>query len=140
MPDALYALRMNPGTEETYRAFGEAARRAREVFAASRRRFGISRHASWMAWIDGEPWSLVVITSDDWTATSQQSLESDDAFDVRWRAMAREIWGEQMWDGMLRIETLLDLVYVATGTRIVFGSPDLERLREVLGQATPAAV
>ena len=32
----------------------------------------------------------------------------------------------------------LDLVYVATGTRIVFGSPDLERLKEVLGVAVAA--
>ena len=115
MPDALYALRMAPGTEDTYRAFGEAARRDREVFAASRRRFGISRHASWMAWVDGEPWSLVVITSEDLAATSQRSLESDEAFDVRWRSMAREIWGEQMWDGMLRIDTLLDLGAEADG-------------------------
>ena len=29
----------------------------------------------------------------------------------------------------------LDLVYVATGTRIVFGAPDIERLRAVLGQS-----
>ena len=29
----------------------------------------------------------------------------------------------------------LDLVYVATGTRVVFGSPDLEGLRAVLNQA-----
>jgi hypothetical protein len=31
----------------------------------------------------------------------------------------------------------LDLVYVATGTRIVFGSPDLARLRAVLGLEAP---
>ena len=29
----------------------------------------------------------------------------------------------------------LDLVYVATGTRIVFGSPDIEALRQALGIA-----
>jgi hypothetical protein len=29
----------------------------------------------------------------------------------------------------------LDLVYVATGTRIVFGSPDIEALRQALGLA-----
>lgn len=28
----------------------------------------------------------------------------------------------------------LDLVYVATGSRVVFGSPDLERLKAVLGE------
>ena len=31
----------------------------------------------------------------------------------------------------------LDLVYLATGTRIVFGSPDLEGLRTALGVETP---
>ena len=31
----------------------------------------------------------------------------------------------------------LDLVYVATGTRIVFGSPDLDALRRVLGIEAP---
>lgn len=31
----------------------------------------------------------------------------------------------------------LDLVYVATGTRIVFGSPDLDALRAVLGIEAP---
>ena len=31
----------------------------------------------------------------------------------------------------------LDLVYVATGTRIVFGSPDLDALRAVLGVDEP---
>jgi hypothetical protein len=34
-------------------------------------------------------------------------------------------------------EINLDLVYVATGTRIVFGSPDLDALRAVLGIDTP---
>ena len=67
------------------------------------------RHASWLAWVDGEPWSMVVVTTSDLDATSKRSLESDDAFDVRWRRMAREIWGEQLWDGVLRIEWLLDL-------------------------------
>lgn len=32
----------------------------------------------------------------------------------------------------------LDLVYVATGTRVVFGSPDLAGLRAALGLAVPA--
>lgn len=30
----------------------------------------------------------------------------------------------------------LDLVYVATGTRVVFGADDIDTLREVLGQST----
>ena len=33
----------------------------------------------------------------------------------------------------------LDLVYVATGTRIVFGSPDLDALRAVLGVEAPVS-
>jgi hypothetical protein len=33
----------------------------------------------------------------------------------------------------------LDLVYVATGTRIVFGSPDLDALRVVLGVDAPVS-
>jgi hypothetical protein len=32
----------------------------------------------------------------------------------------------------------LDLVYIATGTRVVFGAPELDRLREVLGVEVPA--
>jgi len=32
----------------------------------------------------------------------------------------------------------LDLVYVATGTRVVFGSPDVEGLRAALGLTIPA--
>lgn len=32
----------------------------------------------------------------------------------------------------------LDLVYVATGTRVVFGSPDIEALRDALGVAVAA--
>lgn len=34
----------------------------------------------------------------------------------------------------------IDLVYVATGTRIVFGSPDLDGLRAALGVTTPTPV
>jgi hypothetical protein len=34
----------------------------------------------------------------------------------------------------------LDLVYVATRTRVVFGSPDLERLKAVLGIEQPTVV
>jgi hypothetical protein len=33
----------------------------------------------------------------------------------------------------------LDLVYVATRTRVVFGAPDLPALKQALGVATPAA-
>ena len=108
VPDVLYALSLEPGTENEYRALGEFARANRDSFGASRRRFGIRRHASWLAVVDGQPWSLVLLQAEDPDETSARSLRSDDPFDIDWRERARSLFGEQVGAVDFGLERLVD--------------------------------
>ena len=109
MPDVLYALSLESGQEDEYRALGEFARRNRESFGASRRRFGITRHASWLAIVEGSPWSLVLLVTEDPDETSVRTLGSEDPFDIDWRERARSLFGEQVGAVDFGLERVLDV-------------------------------
>jgi hypothetical protein len=107
--EALYGLALRPGQQDAYRRLGDSVRARRQEFAESRLRFGVTRHASWLARSGDDWWALVFLAAADLAAVARLSRESDHHFDVAWRTSVAELWGEQAWDESLRAHVVVDV-------------------------------